>query len=148
MMSDPLINEIFNAEEKQIISIAIKNAELNTSGEIRVHIEKKCKEDVLDHAVYIFDKLGMQNTENRNGILFYLSLSDHKFAVIGDVGINQKVGDEFWEIIKNEMIPLFKENKMVVGLALGIEQAGIELKKYFPYQSDDKNELDDEISFG
>jgi uncharacterized membrane protein len=145
---DTPLNERFAAEEKQIIANAIKNAELNTSGEIRVHIEEYCKEDVLDHAAYIFEKLDMQNTENRNGILFYLSLDDHKFAVIGDVGINQKVGDEFWEIIKDEMIPLFKENKMVLGLAMGIEQAGMELKKYFPYQSDDKNELDDEISFG
>jgi len=142
------IDQRFLAEEKQIIANAIKNAELNTSGEIRVHIEPKCKEDVLDHAAFIFEKLEMQKTESRNGILFYLSLDDHKFAVIGDAGINQKVGDEFWEIVKNEMIPLFKEDKMVAGLAMGIEKAGIELKKYFPYQSDDKNELDDEISFG
>ena len=142
------IDQRFSADEKQVIANAIKNAELNTSGEIRVHIEPKCKEDVLDHAAFIFEKLEMHKTENRNGILFYLSLDDHKFAVIGDVGINQKVGDEFWEIVKNEMIPLFKENKMVAGLAMGIEKAGIELKKYFPYQSDDKNELDDEISFG
>ena len=142
------IDQRFLAEEKQLIANAIKNAELNTSGEIRVHLESKCKEDVLDHAAFIFEKLEMHKTESRNGILFYLSLDDHKFAVIGDVGINQKVGDEFWEIVKNEMIPLFKENKMVAGLAMGIEKAGIELKKYFPYQSDDKNELDDEISFG
>ena len=142
------IDQRFSAEKKQIIAIAIKNAELNTSGEIRVHIEPKCKEDVLDHAAFIFEKLNMHETENRTGILFYLSLDDHKFAVIGDSGINQKVGDEFWETIKNEMIPLFKEDKMVAGLALGIEKAGNELKKYFPYQSDDKNELDDEISFG
>ena len=142
------IDQRFSADEKQVIANAIKNAELNTSGEIRVHIEPKCKEDVLDHAAFIFEKLEMHKTENRNGILFYLSLDDHKFAVIGDVGINQKVGDEFWETIKNEMIPLFKEDKMVAGLAMGIEKSGIELKKYFPYQSDDKNELDDEISFG
>lgn len=142
------IDHRFSAEEKQVIANAIKNAELNTSGEIRVHIEPKCKEDVLDHAAFIFEKLKMHETENRNGILFYLSLDDHKFAVIGDAGINQKVGNEFWEIVKNEMIPLFKEGKMVIGLAMGIEKAGVELKKYFPYQSDDKNELDDEISFG
>lgn len=146
-MSVP-IDRRFTVEEKQVIANAIKNAELNTSGEIRLHVEPKCKEDVLDHAAFIFGKLEMHKTENRNGILFYLSLDDHKFAVIGDAGINQKVGDEFWETIKNEMIPLFKEAKMVAGLALGIEKAGIELKKYFPYKSDDKNELDDEISFG
>jgi len=146
-MSIPL-DQRFTAEEKQSIANAIKNAELNTSGEVRVHIDLKCKEDVLDHSAFVFEKLEMHKTESRNGILFYLSLDDHKFAVIGDVGINQKVGDEFWESIKNEMVPLFKENKLVAGLAMGIEKAGVELKKYFPYQSDDKNELDDEISFG
>lgn len=142
------IDNRFSSDEKQAVAIAIKNAELNTSGEVRVHIEAKCKEDVLDHAAFVFEKLEMHKTESRNGILFYLSLDDHKFAVIGDVGIHQKVGDEFWDTIKNEMIPLFKDDKMVDGLTMGIEKAGIELKKYFPYQSDDKNELDDEISFG
>jgi len=142
------INQIFSEKEKEQISKAIKSAELNTSGEVRVHMDLKCKEDVLDHAAFVFENLEMHKTELRNGILFYLSLSDHKFAVIGDVGIHQKVGDEFWESIKNEMIPLFKEDKLIKGLALGIEKAGVELKKYFPYKSDDKNELDDEISFG
>ena len=142
------INQRFSAEEKQSIAQAIENAELNTSGEVRVHIEEKCKEDVLDHAAFIFEKLKMFETESKNGILFYLSLDDHKFAVIGDVGIHQKVGDDFWESVKNEMIPLFKDNKLAEGLTVGIEKAGMELKKYFPYQSDDKNELDDEISFG
>jgi uncharacterized membrane protein len=142
------IDNRFSSDEKQAVATAIRNAELNTSGEVRVHIEAKCKEDVLDHAAFVFEKLEMHKTESRNGILFYLSLDDHKFAVIGDVGIHQKVGDEFWDTIKNEMIPLFKDNKMVDGLTMGIEKAGIELKKYFPYKSDDKIELDDEISFG
>ena len=147
-MGEVPIEQRFTDADKQRIAQAIKNAELNTSGEIRLHIELKCKEDVLDHAAFIFEKLEMHKTENRNGIMFYFALKDRKFAVIGDAGIHQKVGDEFWETIKNEMIPLFKQDKMIEGLALGIEKAGMELKKYFPYQSDDKNELDDEISFG
>ena len=142
------IDKRFSAKEKQRITDAIKDAELNTSGEIRVHLDLNCKIDVLDRTAFLFEGLKMNETEARNGILFYLSLDDHKFAVIGDVGINQKVGDEFWESIKNEMIIYFKDEEIVEGLSRGIKKSGEELKKYFPYQSDDKNELDDEISFG
>ena len=139
--------ENISAEDQKIIVSAIERAELNTSGEIRVHMEAKCKEDSLDHAAFIFEKLGMHKTEQRNGILFYIALNDHKFAVIGDAGINEKVADEFWEKVKNEMIPYFKDGHLAEGLAKGIERAGQELKTYFPYQSNDKNELDNEISF-
>ena len=114
---------------------------------MRVHIEGKCKEDILDHAAFMFDKLDMHKTELRNGILFYIALKDHKFAVIGDSGIHAKVGDEFWEKIKNEMIPFFKDGHIANGLISGIGKAGKELKTHFPYQSNDKNELDNEISF-
>ena len=89
----------------------------------------------------------MHKTDERNGILFYIALHDHKFAVIGDAGIHAKVGDAFWEDVKNEMIPLFKEGKLAEGLIKGIGKAGKELKSFFPYQSNDKNELSDEISF-
>jgi len=134
-------------EEQSKIIQAIETAELNTSGEIRVHIESKCKEDILDHAAFIFKKLEMHKTDQRNAILFYIALKDHKFAVIGDAGINEKVGDEFWETVKNEMLPFFKDGQLAEGLINGIHKAGKELKNYFPYQSNDKNELDNEISF-
>lgn len=133
-------------DRKKIIS-AIEEAELNTSGEIRVHFEAKCKEDILDHAAFIFERLEMYKTEQRNAILFYMAMDDHKFAVIGDAGINAKVGDEFWQTVKDEMIPFFKEGKIADGLINGIQKAGHELKTYFPYKSNDKNELDNEISF-
>ena len=142
------IDQRLTPEEKALIGSAIREAELNTSGEIRVHIEEKCPIDVLDRAAFIFRQIGMHKTRQRNGILFYLSLDDRKFAVIGDAGIHAKVGDEFWEGIKNEMIPFFKEDKLAEGLKMGILKAGEQLKKYFPYQSDDVNELDDEISYG
>lgn len=133
-------------DQKQVIQ-AIEAAEKNTSGEIRVHIESKCKEDLLDHAAFIFESLEMHKTEERNGILFYIALHDHKFAVIGDAGINSKVGDAFWEDVKNEMIPFFKKGKLAEGLIKGIVKAGEELKSFFPYQRNDKNELSNEISF-
>lgn len=137
----------FGKEDQKLILQAIEAAELNTSGEIRVHIESKCREDILDHAAFIFKKLEMDKTDERNGILFYIALDDHKFAVIGDAGIHSKVGDTFWEDVKNEMIPLFKSGHLAEGLINGINKAGTELKRYFPYQSNDKNELSNEISF-
>ena len=139
-------DHINNEDQARIIS-AIEKAELNTSGEIRVHIESKCKEDILDHAAFIFEKLEMHKTDQRNAILFYIAITDHKFAVIGDAGIHEKVGDDFWESVKNEMTSFFKEGNLADGLINGIEKAGNELKSFFPYQSNDKNELDNEISF-
>ena len=145
-MSEQNKDSISSDDNQRIIS-AIEEAELNTSGEIRVHVESKCKEDILDHAAFIFKKLEMHKTEQRNAILFYIALKDHKFAVIGDAGIHAKVGDEFWEKVKNEMIPFFKEGRLADGLINGISKAGLELKNYFPYQTNDKNELDNEISY-
>ena len=137
----------FSKEEQQMIIAAIKEAELNTSGEIRVHIENHCKEEALERAAEVFYGLKMNHTAARNGILFYLAVKDHKFAIIGDEGINKNVEHDFWNDIKNEMISNFKENKFTEGLIAGILKCGEKLKKYFPHQDDDVNELSDEISF-
>ncbi|MBO5957665.1 MAG: TPM domain-containing protein [Bacteroidales bacterium] len=137
----------FTKEEQQKIVAAIKEAELNTSGEIRVHIENHCKEEALERAAEVFYDLKMDRTAARNGILFYLAVKDHKFAIIGDEGINREVERDFWNDIKDEMIYNFKENKFTEGLIAGILKCGDKLKKYFPYQNDDVNELSDEISF-
>jgi uncharacterized membrane protein len=142
------VRSYFSEKDKLKIENAIRAAELNTSGEIRVHIEKHCREDVLDRAAYIFEKLQMQKTELRNGVLFYLAIKDHKFAILGDAGINLKVPDNFWEEIKNEMTTFFKEGDFTGGLSNGILKAGEQLKTHFPYLADDVNELSDEISFG
>ncbi|MEA3317644.1 MAG: TPM domain-containing protein [Bacteroidota bacterium] len=141
-------SDIITIEEKKTITEAIKNAELNTSGEIRVHIESKCKDDVLDRASYIFDKLNMQKTDLRNGVLFYLAINDKKFAILGDAGINAVTPDNFWDEIKDNILKNFKESEFAKGLSTGIVMAGEALKKHFPYQKDDINELSDEISFG
>lgn len=138
----------FNAEQKQVILDAVKKAELNTSGEIRVHLENSCKEEVLDHAAFIFNKLEMAQTELRNGVLFYLAVKDHKFAILGDAGINEKVPADFWESIKGEMRGAFREGRFAEGLENGILKAGEQLMAHFPYQSDDVNELSDDISYG
>lgn len=137
----------FSSQEKNTIVQAIKEAEKNTSGEIRVHLENHCKKDVLDRAAEIFATLKMHETELRNGVLFYLAIKDHQLAILGDTGINQKVPEHFWEEIRDFMVASFKEGKYVYGLSEGIKMAGLQLKSHFPYQSDDRNELSDDISF-
>lgn len=138
----------FKLSEKIKVVSAVKQAELNTSGEIRVHIEDRCKGDVLDRATDVFAMLKMHKTDLRNGVLFYLALKDHQFAILGDAGINKVVPDNFWESIKEAMLNYFKEGNLADGLATGIGMAGEKLKQHFPYQSDDVNELPDDISFG
>ena len=140
--------QILTEEQKQQVVAAIKEAEKNTSGEIRVHIDKKCKADVLDRAAFIFDLLNMQKTAERNGVLIYLATEDRQLAILGDAGINQKVPLNFWDNIKDLMVENFKQGKFADGLSEGIKMSGEQLKKHFPYQTDDKNELSDDISFG
>jgi uncharacterized membrane protein len=138
----------FSKEQKELIIKAIKDAELNTSGEIRVHIENNCPEDVMDRAAYWFAELKMHKTDLRNGVLFYLALNHRKFAILGDIGINSAIPENFWNDTKEAMLPYFVEGNFAEGLSKGIQMAGEKLKQYFSYQKDDINELDDEISFG
>ena len=102
---------------------------------------------MLDRAAYVFKTLDMHKTGLRNGVLFYIAVEDRKFAVLGDTGINQKVPENFWEDIKEEMSVCFNEGKISKGLSTGIQKAGEQLKQFFPWQQDDVNELPDEISY-
>jgi uncharacterized membrane protein len=140
--------KLFTEKEKETIVKAVKTAELNTSGEIRVHVERSCPEELMDRAAYIFEKLKMHQTELRNGVLFYLSVDDHQFAILGDAGINARVREGFWDEIKETMLSYFREGDLAGGLETGILMAGEQLKAHFPYQKEDVNELSDEISFG
>ena len=141
-------SSFFTAEQLAQISQAVKTAEGETSGEIRVHIEKRVSGDVLDRAAWIFNKIGMQKTAERNGVLFYLALRNRKFAVIGDSGIHAKVPDGFWDSVKDAMEADFRESRFTEGLVKGILMAGDKLREHFPHKSDDVNELSDEVSFG
>jgi uncharacterized membrane protein len=143
-----LAQKFLSKPEQQQVVNAIKEAEKNSSGEIRLHIEDNCNEDLMDHASFIFEKLEMHKTELRNGVLFYVSLEPHGFAILGDAGINEKVDSDFWDTTKDIVIENFKEGKYANGLSKGIIRAGEQLKQYFPYQTDDVNELSDDISFG
>lgn len=141
-------NKFFSDLQLQEIIKSIENAELNTSGEIRLHVEDTCKINPIDRAIEIFEKLEMHKTELHNGVLFYLAIKDKKIAVIGDKGINDIVTENFWDDVKNEIINEFKNNQFTEGICKGIEMAGEKLKMHFPFQLDDTNELSNDISFG
>ena len=113
-----------------------------------MHVDNRCKVEVLDCAAGWFERLKMHQTEQRNGVLFYLAVKDKKFAILGDAGINAVTADDFWDTIKEKMLVPFSEGKFTEGLVRGIEMAGEQLKAHFPYQLDDVNELSDDISFG
>jgi uncharacterized membrane protein len=135
-------------EDEQEIVQAIVSAEKNTSGEIRVHIEERSEKAPFDRAQEVFLELHMNETKDRNGVLFYVCVADKKFAIIGDEGIDKVVESDFWDCTKDIVISNFKEANFKNGLVEGILRAGERLKKYFPYQSDDVNELSNEISKG
>ena len=138
---------ILNREEDHRVVEAIKQAELNTSGEIKVHIENHCKGDVEQRSLVVFNRLKLNETKLRNGVLIYLAAKDHKFAILGDEGINNVVDDGFWNDVTDLMLSHFKEGRFAEGLEQGIQCCGEKLKTYFPYQSDDINEIPDDISY-
>lgn len=141
-------NKIFLSEQEQELLLrAIEQAEKQTSGEIRLHIEPHCKQDVMDRAAYVFEKLEMHKTELRNGVLFYVAFVDKKVAILGDAGINAKVPEHFWDSVYETMRSNFSNAEIVQGLQAGIHEAGNQLAMHFPYQSNDSNELSNEISF-
>jgi len=138
---------VFNEEEQQRIRRAIEEAEMNTSGQIRICIERTCKEDVLDRAAKYFHQLDMHKTKLRNGVLIYLATVDRKFAIIGDRGLNKLVPENFWDDVKEEMLKHFKYGDLVEGIVTGLKISGEHLQKFFPHKADGKNELPDDIAF-
>ncbi|MEN8125329.1 MAG: TPM domain-containing protein [Bacteroidota bacterium] len=142
------VEDFLTSEEENEIVVAIKEAEKNTSGEIRVHIESCTHIKCFERAKEIFYFLNMHNTKDKNGVLFYVAVDDREFAIIGDEGIDKVVPDGFWDSVKNRVTGEFAKDNHGDGLVLGIIEAGQKLQQYFPYQRDDINELPDEISKG
>ena len=136
-----------STQEEEIID-AIRFAEKETSGEIRVHIEKCTEKDPLERAKEVFHFLKMDETDKQNGVLFYLAVDDKKFSILGDKGINNAVSDIFWNSVRDIVLDKFKNGDYAEGLKLGIIEAGNKLKQFFPYQTNDNNELHDSISLG
>lgn len=143
----PGAKHFFTSEQKDAIVAAIREAEKNTSGEIRVHLEEHNKKPVLERAKKLFHVLKMDRTDLHNGVLFYLAIKDHQFAIYGDSGINEKVPENFWDGIKEVMEKEFREDNFTEGLTTGIRMAGQQLQAHFPRNKDIGNELTDEISF-
>jgi uncharacterized membrane protein len=140
--------DFLTKEEEQEIVEAILIAEKNTSGEIRVHIEKTTALDPFDRAMEVFNELKMNETQLKNGVLIYLAVKDKTFVICGDQGINDVVQNDFWDSTKDVMVSHFKNGNFKQGLIDGILRAGEELKKHFPWSEDDTNELSNEISKG
>ena len=140
--------DFLTQEDEQEIVEAIRIAEKNTSGEIRVHIEKTTSKVPFDRALEVFNELKMDETQLKNGVLLYLAIADKKFVICGDKGINDAVTADFWDTTKDKMAYQFKGGNFKQGLIDGILMAGEQLKKHFPYNQDDVNELSNEISKG
>lgn len=135
------------AEEAEVVE-AIRLAEKNTSGEIRVHLEKETSIAPIERAVEVFHELRMDTTQLRNGVIIYVAVKSKQFAIYGDQGINDKVDDDFWDCTKDIMVNHFKTGNNVQALVEGIHNAGEQLKKHFPFEDDDTDELSNEISKG
>jgi uncharacterized membrane protein len=133
-------------KDKNLIQDAIAQAELETSGEIRVHIDKACDGDPVKRAIEVFEELKMHETELRNGVLIFIAFSNHKLAIIGDKGINELVPSNFWDSTRDVMIQLFKQGQFTAGISAAVKEAGIQLAEYFPLQEGDVNELSNKIS--
>jgi uncharacterized membrane protein len=140
--------KLLSKEEELILVSAIADAEKQTSGEIRVHIENNCNGDAIQRSVQLFEQLGMTKTEKKNAVLIYLASDAKKFAVIGDEGINNIVGENFWKSTKDIMQNHFVKGDFLSGLKYGIEEIGKQLKQHFPFHKNDSNELPNDISIG
>ena len=138
----------FSKEEEARIVAAIRGAERDSSGEIRVHVEVGADAPAIDVAKHIFRELAMHETAARNGVLILLAVDRREFAIIGDEGINAVVSEDFWDEERDLLQQFFRRGDFAGGLEAAIQQVGSKLKRFFPYQTDDVNELPDEISYG
>lgn len=140
----------FNAGESDRIIASIRAAELETSGEIRLFVESRCKYvDPLDRAVELFYQLKMENTDLRNGVLFYVAITDRQLAIYADKGIHEATGTDHWRAVVKEILSVFSKDNVIAGITTTIQRIGEALKQHFPYDKEvDKNELPDEIIFG
>ena len=142
------VDNFLSKDDETEIVAAIRMAEKETSGEIRIHIERKCPGESFERAKAVFHLLKMDETNLKNGVLIYLAADDHEFVICGDKGIDDVVGHDFWNTTKDIMASFFREGKFKEGLIAGIKMAGEQLQLFFPCKHDDQDELDNEISNG
>ena len=138
---------MIQTNQMHLEDLYLKFKQLKTSGEIRIHLQRKVREDFMEHGKEIFEKIGMTQTEDRNGVMIFMGLASHRFAILGDRGINEKVPEHFWEDVIAPMTTHFKEDRFADGVVEAVIMIGEKLSAYFPYERDDVNELPDEISY-
>lgn len=135
-----------DAMTKRIVAEAISLAEEGTSGEIRVHVAARSVEDAYTEARKTFTRLRMHETKERNGVLIYVAPHSKKFAIVGDAGIDAKVGPDFWQSTRDRMAVQFSAGRLAEGIVEGVRSAGEKLKEHFPRRGDDVNELPDAVT--
>lgn len=134
--------------EEALIIASISYAEHKTSGELRVHMEPSCKGDAYARAVAVFEELKMHQTEARNGVLIYIAFDSKKYAIVGDSGIHQKLGEIYWEEVKKNLQSNFKNGNIAAAITIAVIDIGHQLSAHFPFRKNDTNELSNEISKG
>jgi len=142
------VERFLSTKEEAEIILAIREAERDTSGEIRVHIENGLGMDAMERAKVLFHELKMDNTRNSNGVLIYIAVHDHQFAICGDKGICEAVPENFWDTTRDQIQGHFAKKAFKEGIIAGVLSAGKELNAHFPWNSEDSNELTNEISKG
>ncbi len=142
------VEDFLSIEEEQEIVQAIRQAERNTSGEIRVHIERTTSLSHYNRTLEVFRMLKMFNTKEQNAVLIYVAVDDHKFVIYGDKGIDAVVPENFWESTKNTIQQQFKQGNFKQGIVAGVLKAGKELQAHFPWTTNDVDELPNEVSKG
>ncbi len=147
-MSALTAEELLSPGDLERVREAVRRAEMRTSGEIRVHLDDTIAEDVMDHAAFVFEELGMNRTKDRNGVLIFVSVADRRAAVIGDAGIHEKLPKGFWNETLGVILEQFRAERYTEGLCMGVERLGEQLSAHFPRVTDDHNELSDEVSIG
>jgi uncharacterized membrane protein len=141
------IRHFLTYHEKKLISEHIRIAESLTSGEIRVHIAQTCSEDIVQDALSCFYKIGMHYTAQSNGVLLYICPKEHKVIVMGDTGINDQVGEQYWNDVIAIIVRHFKDRKYLLGITKAIDKIGDKLASLFPPIHNDINELSNEVTF-
>jgi uncharacterized membrane protein len=142
------VTEFLSEADLESLASAVRQAEAKTSAEIRVHLDHTCNEDALPRAIRIFERLGMHRTAHRNGVLIYISVQDHKLAVIGDAGIHERVGEAYWRGLVDAVRERMRQQRSREGLIHAITELGNTLGRHFPRRPDDRNELPDDVSLG
>lgn len=141
---------LFSDHDLEAIAATVAEAERHTSGEIRVHLERRLPRatDALTRAAQVFTRLKMDATADRNGVLLYLAVESRSLAIVGDRGVHERVGDEYWQQVRDAMVARLRAGASREALVQAVVDVGLVLQKFFPRRPDDRNELSDEVSLG